>query len=65
MPHEPKRRHSTERKGQRRASIKLRVKSAVKCPNCGAPMIPHRVCAACGFYKGVAVVKKHQAAPKA
>ena len=22
------------------------------CPNCGAPRIPHRVCAACGFYNG-------------
>ena len=22
------------------------------CPNCAAPRIPHRVCAACGFYNG-------------
>ena len=29
------------------------------CPNCGAPRIPHRVCAACGQYRGeVVVVKK-------
>jgi large subunit ribosomal protein L32 len=58
MPHEPKRRHSTQRKGKRRASITLKVSAAVKCPNCGAPMMSHKVCAACGFYKGVAVVKK-------
>lgn len=58
MPHEPKRRHSTERKGERRASIKLRVKAAVTCPNCGASIMPHRVCATCGFYKGTQVVKK-------
>ena len=58
MPHEPKRRHSTQRKGKRRASISLKVSAAVTCPNCGAAMIPHKVCATCGFYKGVAVVKK-------
>ncbi len=28
MPQEPKRRHSTARKGKRRASIKLEIKSA-------------------------------------
>lgn len=26
------------------------------CPNCEAPRIPHRVCMACGFYDGKAVV---------
>jgi len=26
------------------------------CPTCSAPRIPHRVCMACGFYDGVAVV---------
>ena len=27
------------------------------CPNCEAPRIPHRVCMACGFYDGHAVIK--------
>lgn len=27
------------------------------CPNCQAPRIPHRVCMACGFYDGKAVLK--------
>jgi large subunit ribosomal protein L32 len=22
------------------------------CPQCAAPYVPHRVCPACGFYKG-------------
>jgi large subunit ribosomal protein L32 len=22
------------------------------CPSCGAPRLPHRVCDACGMYKG-------------
>ena len=58
MPHEPKRRHSVQRKGKRRASIKLKVAGVVKCPNCGSATLPHRICAVCGFYKGVEVVKK-------
>ncbi len=58
MPHEPKRRHSRERKGERRASIKLAVKRAIKCPNCGIMTRPHTVCQACGFYKGREVIKK-------
>lgn len=27
-----------------------------KCPQCDAPCIPHRVCPACGFYKGRQVI---------
>jgi large subunit ribosomal protein L32 len=62
MPHEPKRRHSVGRKGKRRASIKLAKSSAVACPNCGQPTVPHTVCKFCGFYKGVEVVKKESKA---
>jgi large subunit ribosomal protein L32 len=61
MPHEPKRRHSRERKGERRASIKLALKKTVTCKNCGALMIPHAVCSACGYYKGARVVKEKKA----
>lgn len=57
MPHEPKRRHSTQRKGKRRASIKLAIPAAVSCSNCGQPALPHHVCPHCGFYKGIEVVK--------
>jgi large subunit ribosomal protein L32 len=28
------------------------------CPNCGAPKIPHRVCMACGQYRGETVIAK-------
>jgi large subunit ribosomal protein L32 len=58
MPHEPKRRHSRERKGERRASIKLAVKASVKCPNCSKLIAPHKVCKYCGYYKGKRIVKK-------
>lgn len=28
------------------------------CPNCGETKMPHRVCPACGFYKGKQIVTK-------
>lgn len=58
MPHEPKRRHSRERKGERRASIKLTTVRAVKCSNCQSMTLSHTVCQTCGFYKGREVIKK-------
>jgi large subunit ribosomal protein L32 len=57
MSHEPKKKHSTQRKGKRRASIKLAVAMASNCKNCGAVNLSHRVCAACGFYNGRQIVK--------
>ncbi|HET9947251.1 MAG TPA: 50S ribosomal protein L32 [Patescibacteria group bacterium] len=57
MPHEPKRRHSRERKGERRASIKLAKAQSISCPNCKAATLPHQVCAQCGYYKGQQVIK--------
>jgi large subunit ribosomal protein L32 len=36
---------------------KVSAPNLVPCTNCSAPTVPHRVCAACGFYKGRAVVK--------
>ena len=31
------------------------------CPNCGAPRVPHRVCASCGQYGGEQVLAKKTA----
>ena len=36
---------------------KVTAPNIVPCPNCSAPMVPHRVCPACGFYNGKAVLK--------
>ncbi|OGH14486.1 MAG: 50S ribosomal protein L32 [Candidatus Levybacteria bacterium RIFCSPHIGHO2_12_FULL_39_39] len=58
MPHEPKRRHSRQRKGKRRASIKFDLPTIAICKNCGSTIIPHRVCGACGYYKGKLVITK-------
>lgn len=56
MPQEPKRRHSKERKGKRRASIRLELPTVSICPNCGAEKMPHIVCRECGMYKGKKVI---------
>ena len=60
MPHEPKRRHSTQRKGKRRASIKLAIPTGITCPNCSGTMLAHQVCPHCGYYKGQEVRKPKQ-----
>ncbi|MEM6455334.1 MAG: 50S ribosomal protein L32 [Acidobacteriota bacterium] len=52
----PKRRHSKARRDKRRAHDALRRPSTSTCPNCGEIKLPHRVCGACGFYRGRAVI---------
>ncbi|MBU1006166.1 MAG: 50S ribosomal protein L32 [Candidatus Omnitrophica bacterium] len=56
----PKRRHSNSRQGKRRGSQKIHVPNVSVCPNCKAPKLPHRVCLACGYYKGRQVVQVKQ-----
>jgi large subunit ribosomal protein L32 len=56
MPQEPKKRHSRQRQGKRRAAIKLAVSKTVLCQNCQAPILPHKICRACGYYKGKMVL---------
>lgn len=60
MPQEPKRRHSRQRKGKRRASIALKIPSGVTCSNCRNIIIPHTVCQKCGYYNGkqILVIKE-------
>jgi len=58
MPQEPKKRHSRQRQGKRRAAIKLLVTKAVTCQNCGLAVLPHQVCSNCGFYKGKEIIKQ-------
>lgn len=64
MAHEPKKRHSRQRQGKRRAHIKLVVTKSIVCKNCGSLHVSHAICAQCGFYKGQQVVQpaKRQAA---
>jgi large subunit ribosomal protein L32 len=57
MSHEPKKKHSTQRKGKRRAHISLSVAMVGKCKNCNAVNASHQVCKGCGFYNGKQVIK--------
>ncbi|GAB6935816.1 MAG: 50S ribosomal protein L32 [Calditerricola sp.] len=54
----PFRRTSKQRKRKRRTHFKLEVPGLVRCPECGELKLSHRVCPACGTYKGVQVIKK-------
>ena len=55
----PKRRKSSSRRDMRRAQHdKVTAPNLSPCPNCSAPMVPHRVCPSCGQYKGRSVVVK-------
>jgi large subunit ribosomal protein L32 len=55
----PKRRTTSSRRDMRRANHdKITAPNLIPCPNCSAPVLPHRVCPECGFYKGKAVVAK-------
>ena len=54
----PKRKTSKARRDKRRANWKLVIPGMVKCERCAEYRIPHRVCKACGYYKGVEVLKK-------
>lgn len=50
---EPKKKLSKTRSRSRRSHFKADAISLVVCANCAAQIQPHRVCATCGFYKGV------------
>jgi large subunit ribosomal protein L32 len=54
----PKKRTSKMRRNRRRAA-NSNLRSAVQviqCPKCKEPVLPHRACAACGYYKGREVI---------
>ncbi len=49
----PKRRTTRSKRNIRRANHdKVVAPNLIPCANCGEPMVPHRACASCGFYKG-------------
>jgi large subunit ribosomal protein L32 len=53
----PKRKHSKARRDTRRSEVtKLTPPAFSNCDNCNELKVPHRVCKACGFYKGKEVL---------
>ncbi|MCK5580681.1 MAG: 50S ribosomal protein L32 [Candidatus Omnitrophica bacterium] len=52
----PKRQHSVQRRRKRQTHQKVDVPNLSVCSQCQKPIIPHRVCPFCGFYKDKPVV---------
>jgi len=48
----PKRKTSKSRRDRRSSCKFIRPQIVVKCKNCDRPILPHIVCASCGYYKG-------------
>jgi large subunit ribosomal protein L32 len=57
----PKRKTSKSKIRIRTASHRVRLPASRPCSQCGAPQLPHRVCASCGYYRGrqVLTVEAH------
>ena len=55
----PKNKSSKARRDKRRANWKMSAPNLVKCSKCGALMMPHRVCKACGSYNKKEIVSAH------
>ena len=53
----PKRKVSKMKRRQRQAANRYEGVQATYCPNCSAPVAPHRVCTACGYYDGKQVLE--------
>jgi large subunit ribosomal protein L32 len=54
----PKKRQGHARQMSRRANWKALLVTQTTCPHCGQVKMPHRLCTACGFYKGRVVSDK-------
>ncbi|MDD6346516.1 MAG: 50S ribosomal protein L32 [Lachnospiraceae bacterium] len=57
----PKNKHSAARRDKRRANWKMTAPALVRCSKCGALMMPHRVCKACGSYNKREIIKQEDA----
>lgn len=42
---------------RRKANKKKQAPELTVCPECGEPMLPHRVCPNCGYYDAEDVIK--------
>lgn len=57
MPH-PKHRMSKQRTAKRRTHDKAIAPTISICSNCSSPVLYHRVCPECGYYKGQLAIEK-------
>ncbi|MCH2023850.1 MAG: 50S ribosomal protein L32 [Saprospiraceae bacterium] len=54
----PKSRISKQRKRKRRTHYKAETPHVVICRSCGNPVQRHRICDACGSYRGRTIINK-------
>jgi large subunit ribosomal protein L32 len=52
----PKRKTSQSKRNHRRAHDALPIVQTMTCAHCGDPVLSHRICATCGFYRGRQVI---------
>ena len=63
----PKQRHNKSRRNRRRGGQignKVTPKNLVECSNCKTPIMSHRVCPKCGYYKGKEVIDTSESKSK-
>ena len=53
----PKSKISNRRRKNKRSHHALRLRTLIECPQCKARKLPHRVCLACGYYRGIQVIQ--------
>jgi len=57
----PKRKTSKSKKGMRRSHWVLKTPGKANCSHCGQPIMSHRVCPGCGYYKNRQVIEPVEA----
>jgi len=60
----PSRHHTRSRVNKRRSHLALSRRHFIKCPHCGAEILPHQVCPFCGYYKGRMIVDVYKGLSK-
>ncbi len=53
----PKRKTSRARRDKRSANKGLKPQAVTGCLTCQEPVMPHQLCRACGYYKGVKILR--------
>ena len=57
---QPKRRWSKARTHTKRSTWKLEKPNYTTCKHCHEPVLPHRLCGACGYYDGKEIVAQEE-----